>query len=366
MSREDTPAALGYRWPAEWEPHTATWMAWPHNRETWPGKFHTIPDQFATLVRTIAEFEPVHVLAGGRRVLEDANSYVGDLPNVELWDIPTDDAWCRDHGPTFLTGPPGSEPALVDWQYNAWGGRYPPFARDNAVPQEMARQLPRRRFASPLVLEGGAIDGNGQGTLLTTKSCLPNDNRNPRWSRPEIERCLREYLGVYRILWLPCGELAGDDTDGHVDQLARFVNPTTVVAALESDPADANYAPLQENVQQLRAMSDQSDRALSVVPIPMPRPKFHDGRRLPASYLNFYLANGLVIVPQFDDPADEVAVATLAQRFPHRVVRPLPALDIVWGLGAFHCLTQQEPTTPNTPPAPRASRRHRVPRWSKS
>lgn len=339
---EQTPAALGYRWPAEWEPHAATWLSWPHNPQTWPGKFERIPPAYAALVRALAACEPVHVLAGGEEVMASAASYLGDVDNLVLHDIPTNDAWIRDHGPTFLVGPPGHPPALVDWQYNAWGGKYPPFDQDSAVPAQLADRLKRRRFAPPMVLEGGAIDGNGQGLLLTTESCLLNPNRNPTRSKEQVDQLLADYCSVDKVLWLSGGEIVGDDTDGHIDQLARFVDPQTIVTAVEENPGDANHAPLAANLAQLRQMTDPAGRPFSIVPVPMPRPLYYEGHRLPASYLNFYIANGLVVVPQFDDPADERARGILADLFPDRDVRGLPALDLVWGLGAFHCLTQQE------------------------
>ncbi len=337
------PAAFGYRWPAEWEPHAATWLAWPHNPNTWPGKFEPVPAQFAEFVRKLAQFEPVHVLAGGDKVMSQAKSLVGDLPDVTLHDIETNDAWTRDHGPTFLVGPPELPPALIDWQYNAWGGKYPPFDKDNAVPRQIAEQFGWRRFDPGIVLEGGAIDGNGRGTILTTQQCLLNPNRNPDLSRADVERYLTDYLGAKKILWLNGGGIAGDDTDGHIDQLARFVNANTVVAAFEEDSRDENYAPLRENFRQLETMTGQEGGPLQVIPLPMPQPKFYNNQRLPACYLNFYIANGVVLVPTFDDPADETAIATLSQVFPDRQVLGSPALDLVWGLGAFHCLTQQQP-----------------------
>ena len=339
----DIPAVLGYRWPAEWEPHAATWLSWPRNPATWPGKFERVPEKFATFVRLLAEFEPVHILAGSETVMRQARDLVGSLPKVVLHEIETNDAWCRDHGPTFLAGPAGLPPALVDWEYNAWGGKYPPFDKDNDVPRQIAELLGRRRFVPGIVLEGGAIDGNGRGTILTTEQCLLNPSRNPHLSRDQIEKYLADYLGAKKVLWLRGGEIAGDDTDGHIDQLARFVNPTTVVAANEPNPCDENYAPLVENFRQLLDMTDQDGHPFTVVPLPMPRAKFHDGQRLPAGYCNFYIANGVVVVPQFDDPADTVAVATLAKLFPDRQVRGLDSLDLIWGLGSFHCLSQQEP-----------------------
>ena len=347
-----TPAALGYHWPAEWETHTATWLSWPHNAETWPGIFDCIPPQFAAFVRAIAEFEPVQILAGGESTLADARAHVGQLSNVTLHDIPTNDAWCRDHGPTFLVQSPqtmtqGDRPdetlALIDWQYNAWGDKYPPFDHDNAVPARIATQLDCQRFAVDIVLEGGAIEGNGQGTVLTTPSCLLNPNRNPRLHRQDFERLFRDYLAAKHVIWIERGDLAGDDTDGHIDQLARFVGPKTVVAATTTDRSDPNHAPLRHNLAQLQAMTDQDGAALDVVPLPLPQPKFHDGRRLPASYCNFSIVNGGVIVPQFDDPADAQAVAIMRELLPSRTVIGLPAVDMVWGLGAFHCLSQQQP-----------------------
>jgi agmatine deiminase len=284
------------------------------------------------------------VLAGGQAVMEQAIAMVGDVENVVLHDIATNDAWTRDYGPTFLAGPPGALPALVDWQYNAWGGKYPPFDRDNDVPQQLAELLGKLRFSPGIVLEGGAIDGNGRGTILTTEQCLLNPNRNAGLSRPDTERCLADYLGARKVLWLSGGEIAGDDTDGHIDQLARFVDPSTVVAAIETNRDDDNYKPLQRNFEQLQAMTDQDAQPLKVIALPMPGPKYHNKQRVPASYLNFYIANGVVIVPQFNDDADQAAIATLASLFPGRQVLGLPALDLVWGLGAFHCLTQQEPS----------------------
>jgi agmatine deiminase len=337
-----TPAALGYRMPAEWKPHRATWLAWPHNRDTWPGKFESVPSRWAALVRTIAPFEPVHVLAGGEGVMREARAMVGDVSNVTLHDIPTNDAWIRDHGPTFLAGPAGSQSALVDWEYNAWGGKYPPFDLDNRVPERVATVSGRRRFPAGVVLEGGAIDSNGRGTILAAEQCLLHQNRNPNLSREQLERCLAEYLGASKVLWLRA-EIAGDDTDGHVDQFARFVGPSTVVASIEEDRGEANYASLRSNFEALRRMTDQDGNPLEVIALPMPRPIYHEGNRLPASYANFYIANGVVVVPRFDDPSDHAAIDILSRQFPDREVIGLPAVDLVWGLGAYHCVTQQEP-----------------------
>jgi agmatine deiminase len=328
--------------PAEWEPHAATWLAWPHKRESWPGKFEPIPPLYAQLVRTLAQFEPVHILAGGPAVMAEANALVGDVANVTLHDIPTNDAWTRDHGPTFLVGPPGATAALVDWGYNAWGGKYPPFDLDDAVPEKIAAWSGRRLFKPGIILEGGAIDSNGCGTILTTEQCLLNPNRNPQLCCTDMQRYLADYLGAKKVLWLGEG-IEGDDTDGHIDELARFVGPRTVAAALESDTNDVNYAPLRENFERLQRMTDQENQPLDVIALPMPRSIHYDGQRLPASYCNFYMANGVAIVPQFDDPADARVVQILGQLLPGRQIIGLPARDLVWGLGAFHCITQQEP-----------------------
>jgi agmatine deiminase len=339
---DQLPAQLGYQWPAEWEPQASVWLSWPRNLNSWPGHFEPVPGEFAEFVRLLAEYEPVNILAGGREVMEQARGLVGDLTNVTLHDIPTNDAWCRDHGPTFLTGA-GLPSALVDWEYNAWGGKYPPFDLDNQVPGRIAELQGRRRFVPGIVMEGGAIDGNGRGCILTTRSCLLNPNRNPHLSQADVEGYLRDYLGAKKVLWLTGGEIAGDDTDGHIDQIARFVNPTTVVVSACEDRDDENYEPAQQNLREVREMTDQDGRPLVIVPLRLPRALYCEGQRLPAGYCNFLIANGVVVVPQFGDEADEAAVKTLAPLFPGRDVRLSPSLNLIWGLGSFHCLSQQEP-----------------------
>jgi agmatine deiminase len=336
-----SPAALGYRMPAEWEPHAATWLSWPHKLESWPGKFELIPPLYARLVRELAASEPVAILAGGHPMAQ-AKALVGGVPNVTLFDIPTDDAWIRDSGPTFLAGPPGPPPALVDWGYNAWGGKYPPYENDDIIGRLIARKIGYVCYEPKIIMEGGAIDTDGRGTILTTEQCLLNANRNPQLSRADIEGYLADYLAARKALWLG-GGIVGDDTDGHIDELARFVAPRTVVAAVEEDPKDENYAPLADNLARLKSMTDADGAPLDIVPLPMPRPIFYEGQRLPASYCNFYIANSLVVIPQFGDPADSRAVDILARLFPNRRVCPLPARDLAWGLGAFHCITQQQP-----------------------
>jgi agmatine deiminase len=339
---QGSPADRGYRWPAEWEPQSRLWLSWPHNRRTWPGRFDGIPEIMARYVREVARFQPVDILAGGEAVMREAAAAVGRLPNVTLHDIPTNDAWCRDHGPTFLAGPPSVPPALIDWGYNAWGGKYPPFDLDDAVPRRIAEKMGRIAFAPGVILEGGAIDGNGSGTILTTESCLLNPNRNGPIDKPRLEQLLADFVAARSVVWLSGGDLAGDDTDGHVDQLARFVDPFTVVVAYESDPTDVNHEPLARNLRELRSHTNEAGTPLRVLTLNMPQPVTLEGQRLPASYCNFQIGNQFVIVPQFDDPNDALAIATLQHCFPDRQLIGLPARDLVWGLGAYHCLSQQE------------------------
>jgi agmatine deiminase len=333
--------------PAEWEPHRGTWLSWPHKEASWPGKFAGVPGIFARMVRHLADHEEVHINVAGpemehgvRRLLADEGA---DSGNVFFHNNPTNDAWCRDHGPIFLEQKNGGKQAIIDWDFNAWGGKYPPYDLDDVVPTRIARELGLPVFNPGIVMEGGSIDVNGQGTLITTEACLLNPNRNPQLDRAAIEDCLRAYLGVSRILWLGEG-IVGDDTDGHVDDLTRFVNPTTVVTVVEQDPTDENYEPLQHNLERLNGMTDQDGRPLEVVTLPMPRPVIHDGQRLPASYANFYIANEIVLLPTYDAQRDDEALTTIRSLFPDREVIGIDCTDLVWGLGAFHCVTQQWPS----------------------
>jgi agmatine deiminase len=334
--------------PAEWEPHRGTWLSWPHKEASWPGKFRLVPPVFARMVTLLADHEEVHINVAGpamegevRRLLADAGS---DTGNVFFHYHPTNDAWCRDHGPIFVQGGDrlANSQAIVDWGFNAWGGKYPPYDLDDVIPTRIAEELGLPVYHPGIVLEGGSIDVNGRGTLITTEACLLNPNRNPSLTRSEIEAYLEKYLGVSRILWLGDG-IVGDDTDGHVDDLTRFVDPTTVVTVVESNPGDENYEPLQENLERLRGMTDQDGRALDIVTLPMPRPLWHEGQRLPASYANFYIANGIVLLPTYDPDNDDEARTTLQRLFPERQVIGIDSADLVWGLGAFHCVTQQWP-----------------------
>ncbi len=346
MHADDASLALACRWPAEWEPHAATWIAWPHNQATWPQRFAPIPGCFADIIRTLARYEPVHVLSGGKSVMSEARAMVGRLPNVTLHDIPTNDVWIRDYGPTFLQGPAAGEVSLIDWQFNSWGEKYAAWDLDNAVPQRIAERFALRRFAPGIVMEGGSIDGNGAGLVMTSESCLLQPQRNPGLSRQEIEKLLLRYLGASRIIWLAGGPVAGDDTDGHIDQLARFVSPTKIVLAVEDDPCDVNYQALRTNLRMLDMCRHEGPTTLEIIPLPMPRPIYVEEQRVPASYCNFYIANGCVLVPMFDDPADEQACSILRSLFDDREIVGLPARDLIWGLGALHCMTQQQPKEP--------------------
>jgi agmatine deiminase len=335
--------------PAEWEPHRGTWLSWPHKEASWPGKFAPIPGIFAEIVRELAPHEEVHVNVGDEALEASARSVLAErgvaLSRVFFHRHPTDDAWCRDHGPIFLQRPGATgaaEQLILDWGYNAWGGKYPPFALDDAIPTRIAQELGVPVVAPGMVLEGGSIDVNGAGTLLTTEQCLLNPNRNPGLSRSDLERRLRDYLGVRRILWLGDG-IEGDDTDGHVDDLTRFVAPDTVVTAVEQDPRDANFGPLRDNLRRLRTMTDHAGEPLRIVELPMPPARYFEGQRLPVSYANFYIANGVVLLPGFDPERDAAAREVLQPLFPTRRISTIDCTDLVWGLGAIHCVTQQWP-----------------------
>jgi agmatine deiminase len=345
-----SPAALGFRMPAEWEPHRGTWLSWPHKEASWPGKFEPVPRIFAEMVRLLSQREEVHINvvddAMAREVRRTCEAGGARMAAVYLHENPTNDAWCRDHGPIFVqrTGEDGRlEEAILDWGYNAWGGKYPPYDLDDVVPRRIAKEFGIRCWEPGIVLEGGSIDVNGLGTLLTTEQCLLNPNRNPQLSKEQIEACLRDYLGVGNILWLGEG-IVGDDTDGHIDDITRFVGPRTVVTVVEDDETDENHGPLRANLERLRGMTDQDGRPLEVVTLPMPRAIEHEEQRLPASYANFYIANGLVLLPFYRDAErDEEARTTLQRVFPDRAVVGIDCTDLVWGLGAFHCVTQQWP-----------------------
>jgi agmatine deiminase len=335
--------------PAEWAPHRSTWLTWPRPEGiSFPGKYEPVPGVYAEFIKILVRGEDVNINVWGRAMEEWVRGLLigRDVPidRVYFHAFPAYEPWCRDHGPIFLkhTGPGNRRRAVVDWAYNAWGGKYPPHDLDDAVPRHIARLRNLPLFSPGIVMEGGALDVNGAGTVLTTESCLLNPNRNPSLGKPGIENYLRSFLGVSHVLWLGDG-IAGDDTDGHVDDLTRFVNPTTVVTVVEDDPADGNYKPLQENLKLLSSMTDQDGRPLQVAALPMPGRIEHDGQRLPASYANFYIANAAVIVPTYQSPNDEKAISILQGLFADRPVIGLDSTELIWGLGSFHCISQQEP-----------------------
>ncbi len=343
--------ALDYRMPAEWELHLATWLAWPHNTITWPDQLPQVQDIFLRMIAALHVQETVHLLvndtATAVQVKQQLHCHGIRLERVVLHEWPTADAWLRDSGPIFVTTTcGGAQPvAMSDWLFNAWGGKYVDLQADNDVPQRVAAFLDIPRFEPGIVLEGGSIDVNGQGSCLTTEQCLLNPNRNPHLQCSDIERYLHDYLGVRHVIWLGQG-IAGDDTDGHIDDIARFVNPTTVVCVLEEDPQDANYAVLQDNYRRLQAATDQDGHALQIMPLPTPGHIGPGAGRLPASYANFYIANGVVLVPTYDHPNDQKALTILQHLFPDRRVLGLHCEPLVWGLGAIHCVTQQQPAPP--------------------
>ncbi len=336
-----TPRAERFRMPAEWEPHEATWLAWPHEKSDWPGKFAPVPWLYGEIVRHLARVERVRILVedagaeqSARRVLKKCHA---ELAAVEFFHHRTNRSWTRDYCPLFVRSPKG-EVAVTHWRFNGWA-KYANWREDTAAPKMIARALGMRRWEPGLVLEGGSIDVNGAGKLLTTEECLLSDvqARNPGLARRDVERAFRDYLGVTETIWLGRG-IAGDDTHGHVDDLARFTDRETVVTVVERERGEVNYEPLQENLARLRARRD-----LRVVTLPMPEPVYFAGQRLPASYANFYAANGLVLAPTFLDKNDGVALRTLERLFPGRQVIGVPCRDLVLGLGTLHCMTQQQP-----------------------
>jgi len=361
----DLPNALGFRMPAEWEPHDGTWLSWPHNPRTWVGNFGPIPSVFAEIVRGLCDHETVNIsvrdIASESGIRKLLNEKRVSGANVRFHIIATNDAWARDHGPIFVTrsanratGKADDVPgalAVIDWKFNSWGEKYFPWDDDDAVPEKVACALKLPCFHPRMVLEGGSIDVNGKGSLLTTECVLLNPNRNPTMSKKQIESRLHEYLSASNIIWLGDG-IAGDDTDGHIDDITRFVNETTILTVVEDDPADLNYPPLQLNFERLQSARDQDGKLFEIIKFPSPGKVFrgavHADRpaeeRLPASFANFYIGNGSVLVPVFGVPSDTQALGMLGDLFPGKKIIGIPCNDLVGGYGAIHCVTQQQPT----------------------
>ena len=332
--------------PAEWEPQAAVWLSWPHKRATWPGQFRPIPAVFAEIVAQISRFEEVRINCAARlqpRARRRCAAAGADMSRVMFYNHPTNDAWCRDHGPIFVRNDRTDEVAVSDWVYNAWGGKYPPYDLDNRIPPRIARALKMRRFENGMVLEGGSIEVNGRGLLLTSEQCLLHPNRNPHLTRAQIERNLRDFLGVRSVLWLGEG-IAGDDTDGHIDDMARFFKPDGIITCGEPNRRDANHRPLAENRKRLREFRTAAGRPFDLVELPMPRPLAFQGRRVPASYANFLVINGAVLVPTFRQRGrDAGACAIIRGCFPGREIVPVDCYHLIWGRGTLHCISQQQP-----------------------
>ena len=343
---EMSPADKGYRMPAEWEPHEATWISWPQpDCNSFPGSYDRVVPTFVKMVEALAGSEIVRINVSGADQEKAVRKLLRSCPpeRIEFFHIPTDEPWCRDHGPIFVKREKSPQLAVLNFGFNAWGFKLSPFDEDNAVPPAIAKALDLPLFNfEHFILEGGSIDTNGCDTLLTTESCLLNPNRNPTLDRATIEKKLREKLGVRKILWLGDG-IEGDDTDGHVDDITRFIGPSTVITAVEEDEHDPNFEPLQRNLDRLHVMRLADGEPLHVLTLPMPTRIMRDGQRLPASYANFYIANSVVLLPVFNEHNDAWAVSALHEAFPSRKIIPIDCRELIWGLGAFHCLTQQQP-----------------------
>jgi len=332
--------------PAEWESHEATWISWPHRSgQSFPDSYDKVLPTLVSMATAIAESEILRINISGLEQEREVRALLSNhapMERVEFFNIPTNEPWCRDHGPVFVTRSDAPSLAVNDFGYNAWGGKYPPFEEDDVVPTKIASRFGYPLFQPSFILEGGSIDCNGAGDLLTTESCLLNPNRNPSLDRKGIEQGLRDYLGVDQILWLGDG-IEGDDTDGHVDDITRFVSKSTVVTVVEPDSSDPNHEPLQANLERLRSMRLSDGSLLSIIEMPMPPRIQREGLRLPASHANFYIANSSILLPAFGGRSDQVAVSILSSLFPQRRILPIDCRELIWGLGAFHCLTQQQP-----------------------
>ena len=341
----NTPLNDGYHFPAEWEPHEATWLTCPHNNDSFPGKLESVYPSYLRFIAEIAQSEKVRINVPATfkdRLIDQLIETNVDVGQVEIFERESNDVWCRDHGPAFVVrNMPERQKAIVNWEFNAWGGKYP-YEADNLIAGAIAADFALPVYRPGIVMEGGSVEFNGQGTLLTTKACLLNPNRNPHLNQKQIEQYLYDYYGVHQVIWL-CDGIAGDDTDGHIDDITRFANTHTIITAVETDKNDVNYEPLQENLRTLLQIRLLNGSQPDIVELPMPAPVIHNGQRLPASYANFYITNDAVIVPVFRCLQDDRAMQILAACFPNRRIAGIDSTDIVWGFGSFHCLSQQEP-----------------------
>ncbi|TVR13842.1 MAG: agmatine deiminase family protein [Balneolaceae bacterium] len=346
----NTPKELGYRMPAEWETHAATQLHWPSNRETWPGeRLERVEAVYLEIIKALHTHEPIVLLVDPKtdadKIVEKLSHHNVNLSAVHLFNKPVNDVWARDCGPIFIKKRNEHQFAITDWEYNAWGGKYPPYDADNALPGWFSEAFEIEKFSPGIVLEGGSIDTNGQGVFLTTESVLLNKNRNPQLSKEQIEAYLADYLGAEKIIWLKDG-LAGDDTDGHIDDLSRFLSENTILTMISEDPDDVNYNALQENYEILERARNIDGDTFEIITLPLPKTKIEgttvDGSEyVPASYANFYIANGVILLPLYDKSCDEQAINLFEKYFPERKVTGIPCADLVWGQGSIHCITQQ-------------------------
>ena len=342
-----TPKSLGFHFPAEFAKHDAMWLSWPHKEESWPGKIASIYPSYTEFIKMVALTEKVCINVVDEKMKNSAIKMLHlagvNMDQVQFFMHPTNDAWCRDHGPSFLINKNTNSKAIIDWNINAWGGKYPPYDLDDVIPTKIAQALQLPFFNPGIIMEGGSVDFNGAGAVLTSKCCLLNPNRNPHLNQDQIEQYLMDYYGVDQVLWVSEG-IVGDDTDGHIDDTVRFVNEDTVVTVVEENVLSENYDLLQQNLKELKAMRLLNGKALNVIELPMPADVIYEGQMLPASYANFYISNGHVIVPTYKCAQDDKAMQIIQSCFTDRQVVGIDSTDIIWGLGSFHCLSQQEPS----------------------
>jgi agmatine deiminase len=341
-----TPKTSGYTFPAEFAKHEATWLSWPHKEASWPGKIHTIFPYYSQFIKELTKSEIVRINVCDEKMQVFAFEHIqnagADLTKVEFFMHPTNDAWCRDHGPAFLINEKEKKKAIVDWNYNAWGGKYPPYDLDDVIPTLIGKHYNLEVFYPGIIMEGGSVEFNGAGTVMTSTACLLNPNRNPHLTQSQIEEYLCNYYGMEQVLWVDEG-IVGDDTDGHIDDTVRFTNEDTVITVIEENSNDENYKLLQHNLKQLQQMRLPNGKQLNIVELPMPDDVIYEEQRLPASYANFYIANKSVIVPTFRCAKDDKALQIIQSCFTGREVIGIDSTEIIWGLGSFHCLSQQEP-----------------------